>query len=109
MLILLIALGLSCVDVDIPVTPSLFPTDRSFILSGTAAVIDQDGPCLVWLGENGETFHLFQDPRIANDDFDRITAPGVTSRLEVSVRTDLFVACEVGTIVEVTDILEIGA
>ena len=64
-------------------------------------MIDQDGPCLVWLGDNGETFHLFQDPRIANDDFDRVTTPGVASRLELSVRTDLFVACEVGTIVEV--------
>ncbi len=87
---------------------SLFPVGTSFVISGTAEAVASDtGTCLIWLANNGVTYHLFQSTRIANEDFDRITTPGVTSRLEIAPRSDLVVDCRMGTIVEVQDILEI--
>jgi len=93
--------------VNIPGENVLFAKGEPFILKGTAAVIDRNGPCPVWIGENGVTYHLFQGGRLENADFDRITTPGVTSRLELAVRTDLTVTCQVGTIAEVQRVLEI--
>jgi hypothetical protein len=89
---LLLALGApalpGCIDISIPVAPTLFPTGTSFVLTGTsfvltgtATIIDNEGPCLVWEGENGVIYDLFQDGRVANEDFDLVTTPGVTSRL----------------------------
>jgi hypothetical protein len=98
----------ACFDISIPIAPTLFPTGTSFVVRGTAAVVDQGGPCLVWFGENGVTYHLFQDPRVPNEDFDRVARPGTTSRLVLATRQDLTVTCEVGTIVEVQDILEVA-
>ncbi len=87
---------------------SLFPTGTSFVLRGTTDIVDTgSGSCLVWLGENGITYHLFQNSRVANDEFDLVTTPGVTSRLELATRSDLVVECRVGTVVEVQNILEI--
>lgn len=94
-----------CLEINTPDT--LIPTGGSFVLSGTAQVIDQDGPCLVWTGENGISYHLFQDAALENELFDQVTAPGTTSRLELAQRTDLDVACQVGPIVEVLDVLEV--
>ena len=96
-----------CIDLSIPIAPTLFPTGTSFVVKGTATLLDNDGPCLAWIGENGVTYHLFQDPRVTNEDFDRVTTPGVTSRLLLASRSDLIVTCQVGTIVEVQDVLEI--
>jgi hypothetical protein len=87
---------------------SLFPGGTAFVISGTADVIDQDGlPCLVWVGDNGVTYHLFQHPAVANEDFDIVTTPGVRSRLELAPRSDLVLTCAFGTTAEVTDILGI--
>ena len=86
-------------------TDNLFVRGESFVISGTFAIIDNNGPCPVWFGENGATYHLFQAPRVPNDDFDRATTPGVRSRLEIAPRNDLFLACEVGEIVEVQRVL----
>lgn len=87
---------------------TLFPVGTTFVVSGTAdAVASDSGACRIWLGENGVVYHLFQTPRIENADFDRITTPGVTSRLELATRSDLVVDCQMGTIVQVEDILEI--
>ncbi len=86
---------------------SLFVRGEPFVVSGTAAVVDEAGPCLVWFADNGVTYHLFQAPRVDNEDFDRATTPGVRSRLEIATRNDLFIDCEVGTIVEVQRVLEI--
>jgi hypothetical protein len=102
LLLLTLALGSCTLE-----TPDLFVRGEPYILSGTAAVIDRGGPCPVWLGENGTTYHLFQGGRVANEDFDRVRTPGVTSRLEIATRSDLYVDCQVGTIVEVERILEI--
>jgi hypothetical protein len=43
---------------------------------------------------------------VSNEDFDRITTLGVTSRVEIATRDDLQVACPAGIIVEVRRILE---
>ena len=77
------------------------------MVKGTSVVLDHKGPCLAWLGDNGITYHLFQNPRVENAVFDHITTPGVTSRLQLSTRNDLQVACQIGTIVEVLNVLEV--
>ena len=96
-----------CIDLALNAPETLLPVGTPFVLKGTAAVIDNDGPCLIWEGENGVTYHLFQDPRVENETFDRVTTPGVTSRLEIAIRNDLEVVCQIGRVAEVQDVLEI--
>ena len=79
----------------------------SFVLRGTSAVVDGNEPCLVWLGETGTTYHLFQGIGLPNEDFDRVTVPGTSSRLVIAIRDDLEVGCQMGTIAEVQRVLEI--
>jgi len=86
---------------------NLVATGSPFVIRGTTAVIDSDGPCLIWIGENGVTYHLFQDPRVDNETFDQIITPGVTSRLQIAVRDDIVLTCQIGTIAEVQNVLEI--
>jgi len=93
--------------VNFSAAETLLPIGSPFVVSGTASLIDHNGPCLIWNGNNGVTYHLFQGQTVDNESFDRITTPGVTSRLVLSKRADLEVACEIGTIVEVQDVLEI--
>ncbi len=89
-------------------TDSLFPEGSAFVISGTADVANVDGgPCNVWLGDNGVVYHLFQTPQVDNGEFDQITTPGVSSRLLLATRSDLIVDCQIGTTVDVEDILEI--
>lgn len=103
----LLGAGACTINLDLG-SDTLFPTGTSFVVRGTADLVEQgDDRCLVWLGENGVTYHLFQNSRVANDEFDLITTPGVTSRLELATRSDLTVDCRLGTIVEVQNILEI--
>jgi hypothetical protein len=78
-----------------------------FVLRGTAAVIDNGGPCPIWRGDNGETYHLFQAPTLENDAYDEVTQPGVTSRLVLVTRSDLTLDCQVGIIVQVRDVLDV--
>ncbi|MCB9850370.1 MAG: hypothetical protein H6817_06660 [Phycisphaerales bacterium] len=104
---LLVLVGACTFNVDLGGT-TLFPIGTAFVVSGTADLVDtEDGACPVWLGDNGVTYHLFQNPRVDNADYDQITTPGVTSRLELATRTDLVIDCQVGTIVEVQNVLEI--
>ncbi len=106
--VLLAAAAIGCTfNLDLG-ADTLFPTGTTFVVKGTAEVIGSEfGACPVWLGNNGVTYHLFQDPRVSNEDFDEITTPGVTSRLELATRSDLEVDCQVGTIVEVKSVLEV--
>lgn len=97
----------SCITVNLPEEISLLPVETGFVLKGTSAVVDNGGPCLVWFGQNGLTYHLFQNPRVDNATFDRVVTPGVTSRLELAKRNDLHVTCELGSILEVQNVLEI--
>ena len=105
----LVAIGVAgCIIVDVPEQVSLLSTGEAFVISGTAALENVEGqPCLVWVADNGFTYHLFQHPALENETFDRITTPGVRSRLELATRSDLEVSCLIGTIVEVQDVLEI--
>ncbi len=82
-------------------------TGTPFVLKGTTIVLDNNGPCLAWIGDNGITYHLFQTPSVDNAAYDRVTTPGVTSRLQLATRDDLQVTCQVGTIVEVLSVLEV--
>ena len=101
----LCAIGCS---VNAQLLPDTFiSTGTPFVVKGTATVLDNNGPCLAWIGENGITYHLFQTSSVDNATFDRITTPGVTSRLHLATRNDLEVACKVGTIVEVLSVLEV--
>lgn len=101
-------LAASCINVALPEEISLLPRETSFVLRGTSAIVDEGGPCLVWFGDNGLTYHLFQSARIDNATYDRVVTPGVTSRLEVAKRNDLHVACEMGSILEVQNVMEIA-
>jgi hypothetical protein len=109
-LVLVVALGIGLMVIgctlEIPGVDSLLPAS-SFVVKGTAAVDDQNGPCRIWYGENGFTYYLFQDPRVDNETFDRVITPGVTSRLELLIRADLEVTCQVDRKAEVVDVLEI--
>ena len=96
----------SC-SVSFSIPEGLLASGSPFVVSGTSTLVDNNGPCLVWIGENGITYHLFQGSTVENETFDRISTPGVTSRLLLSKRTDLEVSCLMGTIVEVEDVLEI--
>ncbi len=87
--------------------PTFVATGNPFVMRGTATLLEQGGGCPAWIGENGVIYHLFQNRRLSSELFDRVVTPGVTSRLELSVRTDLEVVCQVGTIVEVQSVLEI--
>ncbi len=92
---------------EIPGQDTLFVRGEPFVMRGTAATIDVEGPCRVWLGDNGITYHLFQSVRLSNEDFDRIVTPGVTSRLQIATRNDLKVDCQTGDIVEVERVLDV--
>ncbi len=89
-------------------TDALFAEGSAFVISGTSDLANVDGnPCNVWIGDNGVIYHLFQSPQVDNGDYDQVTTPGVTSRLLVATRSDLVVDCQIGTIVDVEDVLEI--
>lgn len=85
----------------------LLAVGTPFVLRGTAAVIDDGGPCPIWIGDNGETFHLFQGTTLGNEAYDEVIQPGVTSRLILVTRSDLTIDCQTGVIVEVHDVLDV--
>ena len=102
----------ACVDVappevNVPVDLAIFGSENSFVVRGTADIVDNKGPCPVWFGENGVTYHLFQSPHLDNEVFDRISAAGISSRLVLVVREDLEFACAFGRTAEVVDVLEV--
>ncbi|HNQ21475.1 MAG TPA: hypothetical protein PKK06_00090 [Phycisphaerae bacterium] len=107
-LMLAVGVGISLAGcINFPSEVMLGTGGSPFIVKGTAALINNDGPCLVWLAENGVTYHLFQGTQVDNASFDQVTTPGVTSRLQIATRTDIPVACQIGTVAEVYDVLEI--
>lgn len=107
LLLCLPAVICGCIDFGLSFGP-LFPIGQPFVIKGVAEEIDTDSSLrLIWRGDNGITYHLFQSSLVPNGDFDKATTPGVTSRLLVVTRDDLAVDPKVGTIVEVRRILEI--
>ncbi|NLX12282.1 MAG: hypothetical protein GXY44_01330 [Phycisphaerales bacterium] len=97
-------IGIAGCTIQIPSADSLFSVGTPFVLSGTTTL---SGGCLVWIGDNGITYYLYQDAKMENELFDRVVTPGVTSRLKLVTRTDLTAACHNGPFVEVLDVLEI--
>lgn len=98
----------ACVDIVMPEDVTLFDVGSPFVVSGTAALVDTpEGPCRVWVGENGISYHLFQSVRLENDTFDQVISEGTASRLVLARRNDIALACSFGTVVEVRNVLEI--
>lgn len=95
----------SCIEVDIPSGESLFP-EASFIVSGTMEVDSRGPECSLFRADTGLAYHLFQGPRLTNEEFDQLFEPGSRSRLEIQVRKDLELLCRRGRSVEVIEVLE---
>jgi len=95
-----------CIEINLPEDGLL--GEGPFVLKGEAEAIENDGACLIWLAIDGRRFVLFQDARVANEDFDAVTTLGTESRLELSPRSALGEQCRSDAIAaEITDILEI--
>lgn len=111
MLVLLLSTLTGCFPSLGDLLPDLgLPSPTSFITRGTFEErnIPFAGTCPVWVDSTNVVYHLFQGFDVANADFDRVTTPGVRSRLRLRGRTDLQVGCEMdGIIVEVEEVLEI--
>lgn len=97
----------SCIDLNVLGGGSLFPAP-SFIVTGVMEEVDLDRPqCSRFQGDNGVTYHLFQGPRLANDEFDQLFEEGAQVRLEIEIRDDLeLLPCLAGETVEVIEVLE---
>ncbi len=104
----LVGCGFGCTNnFEVLNLEEVFPSGEPFVLKGTADLVDNGGPCRIWRGENGIIYHLFQSPQVDNETFDQVTAPGTTSRVQISVRDDLEVTCQLGPTVIVEAVLEI--
>jgi hypothetical protein len=100
-----------CIDATIPVGGgggiSLF-SPGAFVIRGRMDEATNMGmDCPVFRADTGINYHLFQTEAVENDVFDAVTTPGAVSRLVVQERSDLEIACQIGTIVEVQDVLEL--
>ncbi|HVP10415.1 MAG TPA: hypothetical protein VMV94_04410 [Phycisphaerae bacterium] len=103
----ILLLAVSLAGCGTPFT-DLLTRGSAFITQGTAQTRDAFafGPCLAWVDTTGAVYQLFQGENVSNADFDRVTTPGVTSRLKLTVRTDLIVGCRVGTTAVVDEVLQ---
>jgi hypothetical protein len=100
-----------CIDAAIPIGGgggiSLFPPG-AFVIRGRMDEATGYGiDCPVFRAETGINYQLFQTEAVENDVYDAVTTPGAISRLLVQERSDLEIACQIGTIVEVQDVLEL--
>ncbi len=96
-----------CAEIALPENVSLINIGSPFVMKGSAVLLDDDGPCLAWLGDDGNTYHLIQVQTMENELFDELIAPGTRSRLVLAKRSDLTVACQVGIVAEVQNVLEV--
>jgi hypothetical protein len=88
-------------------TSQLLPVGTPFVVRGTMTVTSEEGACLVWRAENGQSYFLYQDPLLDNDVYDRVIVPGATSRLVIATRSDLVAGCQVDGVAQVKEVLEI--
>jgi hypothetical protein len=95
----------SCIDLNIPSGEGLFPA-ASFIVSGTMEVDPRGPECSIFHADNGFRYHLFQGPRLTNDEYDQLFEDGSRCRLEIQVRKDLTLTCAVGARAEIIEVLE---
>ena len=96
-----------CAEIALPENVSLINIGSPFVMKGSAVLLDDDGPCLAWLGDDGNTYHLIQVQTMENELFDELIAPGTRSRLVLAKRNDLTVACQMGIVAEVQNVLEV--
>ena len=97
-----------CVDIVLPENVSLIDVGSPFVMKGSAVLLDDDGPCLAWLGDDGNTYHLIQVQTMENELFDELIVPGTRSRLVLARRRDLTVQCQMGVVAEVQNVLELN-
>lgn len=95
----------SCIQIDLPSGESLFPA-ASFIVGGVMEVDTRGPECSLFHGDNGFEYHLFQGPRLTNEEYDQLFESGARSRLEIQVRTDLDLRCRRARVAEVIEVLE---
>ncbi len=96
-----------CAEIALPENVTLINIGAPFVMKGSAVLLDDDGPCLAWLGDDGNTYHLIQVQTMENELFDQLIAPGTRSRLVLAKRNDLTVACQMGIVAEVQNVLEV--
>jgi len=103
----LVALSVSsCIDLNIPEGEGLFP-EPSFIISGVMELDAEQQLCSRFRADNGLIYHLYQGPRLTNDEYDQLFQEGARARLEIEIRKDLeLVPCRRGATVEVLEVLE---
>ena len=90
-----------CITINLPEEGVL--GGGSFVVTGVAEVVENNGSCAIWLADDGRTFVLFQDPRLPNADFDNVTTPGTRSRLVLDLRSALGDRCREDAIAAVVD------
>ncbi len=96
----------SCIDLNIPKGEGLFP-EPSFIISGVMELDAERPLCSRFQADNGLVYHLFQGPRLTNDEYDQLFENGARARLEIEIRKDLdLLGCRRGATVEVLEVLE---
>lgn len=95
----------ACIELNLPSGDSLFAAP-SFIVSGTIELEPANPLCSRFRADNGYVYHLFQGPRLANDEYDQLFEDGARARLEIEIRDDLILTCRQGTLVEVVEVLE---
>lgn len=86
---------------------------ETFIQQGTFELRQtgflSEATCPVWVDDTGLAYHLFQGAMITSAQFDQITTPGTTSRLQLQFNNSLQVGCLTDSpIVEVVGVLEVS-
>jgi hypothetical protein len=99
------SLASSCIELNLPSGDSLFPAP-SFIIAGVMDLDPQQPLCSRFVADNGVVYHLFQGPRLSNDEYDQLFEEGARLRLEIQIRDDLVLLCQEGELVEVVEVLE---
>ena len=80
----------------------------NLVVTGTMVDAGLLTPCPVFEAENGLFYHLLQGRQLADAQFAQITRLGTISSLEVQLRRDVDLRCQVDDtfgVLEVTDVL----
>ena len=76
----------------------------AFVIAGTMVEADSLRPCPVFQAENGVQYHLFQGDALSDSQFQSIATLGAMSTLEVVLRRDLDLRCQVDDVLEVLEV-----
>jgi len=76
----------------------------AFVIAGTMVEGVSLRSCPVFQAENGVQYHLFQGDALSDSQFQSIATLGATSALEVVLRRDLDLRCQVDDVLEVLEV-----